>query len=408
MIEKLRNTVERAEVSKGQFLSILVVVVLLFISGGSLFTSLFARSQMNFVFSYFEGDMATVAETEMRSSEFPGYMNQQAEYAINNAALVLGEEGSYAGWNKTHMPSKEYLMHRYNETIVAHGSYGLRENDGFRGCSQTPQVDYYDIEESLFGGDWVFEYSVDEKVLACGGGRWGTKAFQEVEMESSRGPVVDDDLEIPHNYIELSRYARNLTMALREEIPQTQTWGTATGTTSNCDPTSGQRGSKKESVHEDARNNALDNIDGVVEDAVDRTDKSDYIDVESDESASWWPREDDPNNVTDIDCDLTHEHDNITCNNEDCDADPMHTHVDYRGADDDDCNEYDCKSHTHSHSQDEDVLVKKEYDYNVSLAKYEAEIDMNDSEESVITHEGEVNIPFNFQYNHTINAGPPY
>ncbi len=417
IINKLKNLYERSEVSKGQFLSILVVVTLLFISGGSLFTTLFARTQMNFVFSYFEGDMGVVAETQMRSQEFPGYMHNQAEFAINNAALVLGENGSYADWNKTHMPSRDYLMHRFNETIVAHSQYGLRSNDYYLGCSKTPNVDYYDIEESTFGGDWVFEYSVDEKIVACGGSRWETKAFQEVEMNSIRGPDVDDDQEIPHNYIELSRYARNLTMAIREEMTQTQTWGTDSGTTSNCDPTSDQRESKRESVHKDARQNAVDNIQGVVEGAVDRTDKSDYIDVESDESSSWWPREDNPNNATEVECDLTHSHLNTTCDNEDCTGDHDHSDSDSFGDTYQDpswdCTGYvppgdTCVSHTHDHESDPDVLVQIDYDYNVSLAKYEAEIDMTDNEEPVITHDGETNIPFNFQYNHTINAGWPY
>ncbi len=416
MIDKIKNTAARAEVSKGQFLSILVIVVLLFISGGSLFTSLFARNQMNFVFSYFEGDMATVAETEMRASEFPVYMHNQAEYATNNAALVLGENGSYADWNKTHMPTKEYLMHRYNETIVAHGEYGLRANDYFRGCSQTPKVDYYNITESTFGGNWYFEYSVDKKLLACGGGRWGTKAFQEVEMESYRGPEVDDHLEISHNYIELSRYARNLTEAIRQEIPQTQTWGTSTGTTSHCDPTSSDKQDKRNAVHKDARQNAVDNVVGVVEEAVDATDKPSYFSVDSVESPSWWPRKDDPNNVTDVDCSLTHTHDNGTCLSEDCDGayyssideTIQHSHSDYRGAHEDDCDDYDCMTHTHSHEQDPDILVKKQYDYNVSLATYYAEIEMTDDEEQVVTHDGKVNIPFNFQYNHTINPSSPY
>jgi hypothetical protein len=300
------------------------------------------------------------------------------------------------------------MVELFNETIAAHPTYGLRQKDFFVKCI-SPSVRFYNITNTDQSNNHDFEYTVNTDKIACR--RSGTKAIQEVDhlgtVNVNGEERLGSSVNVRHNYIELANYSRTLSMAVREEIRETPTWGTDTGKTA-CDPNSTMRDDKKESVHKDARQNAYDNIIGVVDDAVDNTDKSSYIGVSEQESASWWPREDNPNNITDIDCDLTIKHDNITCNNEDCDADPQHTHIDYRGSDDDDCTEYYCKSHTHSNSQDEDELVKKEYDYNVSLAKYEAEIELTDNDHEVATYDGKVNIPFDFQYNHTINPSWPY
>jgi len=413
-----------SDMSKGQFLSILVIVTLLFISGGSMFTTLFAKNQLNYVWSIYTGDHRQIAETYAKADTYPLFLSNNVGYAIDNAAYELGKNGSDRTWNKSQIPTEEELFEDYNDTIVGHSEYGIRSQNYYAGCS-VPNIEQYSIEENWGAGvggaatdGYEFAYNMDSNLIKCGKSGFDSKAIKEMEnFAPSRRPNYDRDYFISNNYIELSRYAINLSMEIREVMDQTQTWGTATGTTDECDPNSEDRQNEKEDVHQDARENAVDNIVGVVEDAVDNTDKSSYISVYSDESASWWPREDNPNNVSDVPCSLTHTHDNGTCLSEDCDGayypPPVddtiqHSHSDYRGAAEGDCDDYDCKTHTHPHSQDEDELVKKEYDYNVSLSTYYGDIGIRDEDRKFVVHAGERYIPFNYTYTHTINPGWPY
>lgn len=410
MIDEIKDMFERAEVSKGQFLSILVIITLLFISGGSMFTTLFARQQLGYVFTYFEGDMRQVAETQMKSETFPDYLDQQAEYSINNAAYVLGQNGSNEEWTKSSIPSQELMREHFNETIVAHPTYGLRTKDFIYGCS-TPSVAYYNVEDNPYmSSEKRFVYNVNHKTIACGNS--DTKGIQTVDISSSIVPE-DSVVNIQHNYADMTRYARELAQELDETVPDAPIYDTGSATTA-CDPTSDMRQTQREEGHKNARENAVDIIDGLADVAVSNTDKPDYLEVETSDSASWWPRVDDPNNETDIPCDITITHDNSSCYSEDCGGTLIggdyyqHTHSDYRGADNDDCDEYDCMSHTHDHEQDPSELIKKEYDYNVTLATFYATINMTDVDNSVITYDGSTNLPFDYDYTHPLTTSSPY
>ncbi len=409
MIESIKNSYEDkiSRISKGQFLSILVVVTLLFISGGGLFTTLFAKQQLGHVWSIYTGDHRQMAETYAKTSHYPIFLSNNVEYAINNAAYELGTNGSDREWNKSNIPAEEQLLSDFNESIVAHNEYGIRSQNYYAGCS-VPNIGYFSVDEMYgYTDGHIFGYNMDSNIIKCGKGGFESKAIDKMEnFFFSDRPAYDRQENIDHNYIPTYKFAVEMTEELRDSF-NPPIYDTANETTGQCDPDSENREEAKDEAYNTAKNDARDKIQGKVSDAASNSDKPGYLEVLSTEWASnYVPGS--PANTYDVECDLTHQHLNSTCEQDNCEG--GHTHSgSYRGAGPD-CS-YEpfysdattCVSHTHEHEQAPDTLVKKKYEYNVSLATYYAEINITDVDNSVPTHKGmSTNIPFDYKYTHPI------
>lgn len=384
----MKYTNRLSRVKKGQFLSILVVVTLLFISGGSMFTTLFANHEMNRAWSVFTGDMRTLAETQMKAESYPQFLNEQARFSTNNAGYELGRNGAHKTWNNTNMPSKDVLEQQFIDTVITNTDYGLKANNKYAGCS-VPNIGDYGYGYSVSGKKIAFD--LDGNTIVCGGKNRGIQELQFISQTS-----YNEAVSIRHNYLDASRYAVELAHALEQALQDGPIYGVASDTTV-CYPNSTEEEQTINSAKESSEQNARDKIDGTAQDAVDDVTQPQYLEVETNEWSSWWPPQ--KVNQTQKDCSITHSHSNSTCTFNDCVFDGQADHIYYEV--DNACNDLDedetCVGHTHDTESDSHVY-KIKFKYNTTLADYFATVNITDTQDQVLTHEGLKNIPFDYRY----------
>lgn len=384
-----------SKMKKGQFLSILVVVTLLFISGGSMFTTLYANHEMNRAWAIFTGDMRTVAETQMKAESYPGFVTDQARYSINNAGYELGRQSAHKDWSNTNIPEKDVLEQQFIDAVMTNSDYGLKPNNAYSGC-KAPNIEDYGYNATRSGTVVGFDFDKDN--IICGGNNRG---FQELDFISLTD--YTESVHIGHNYLDSSEYAVDIAHALNESLQDGPIYGVASDTT-GCNPDSEEEDETAADARESSKDTARDKIDGTADDTLDSVDQPEHLEVETDEWASWWP----PNQVnrTEEYCSIAHSHSNSSCWLNDCaddDGDPLHY---YEEVDDDACEDLsedeECNTHTHDTDTDNEVHEVK-FKYNTTLASYYAEVNITDTEDQVLTHDGLKNIPFDYEYKDSID-----
>lgn len=103
--------------SKGQMISVLTVVVLLFVSGGALFTGLIGSQEIQETVTYSTDDINALAEAKVNAEMYRFNIRKELNYTFNNVAYELGEEAGGVEW-EDNIPDMEDVNTTFKDQLL--------------------------------------------------------------------------------------------------------------------------------------------------------------------------------------------------------------------------------------------------------------------------------------------------
>lgn len=197
-----------ASKSKGEFVSILTVVVLLFVSGGALFTGLLGSQQIQQTVTYSTDDINALASAKINSEIYRFNIRKEMNYTFNNVAYELGEEAGGVGW-EDNIPSMEDVNSTFKDQLLNRGAINIKEQNRAGNC-EPPQIDE-SVLEIATKHELRLEFS--DPWIKCNGLK--TEAMVPV---SDTFVVRDTD----NNYLNLANESRELANESWEIINNTE------------------------------------------------------------------------------------------------------------------------------------------------------------------------------------------
>ena len=257
---------------KGQFVSMIAIIALLFISGGSLFTSLFAQETFSQHVNYYSNDANNIADAKMRGELYPQRMEHELNYTFNNAAYYLGSRGGGEDWDRN-IPTLSQLESELVGDIF-NGPYDIRRQNSILGCA-SPNIDSSTFN---FNGEHNMSYALQEPKIRC---PIGAPSRAKLPIRKENGGYSTQEYQVSNkknNYIYLADYAINLSEKA-EDVTPNPLEGTGSEKTSSCED------SDRDATIDDAESSAFSTayVD-IAEDAIDDTSSPSYMEVTSSET----------------------------------------------------------------------------------------------------------------------------
>lgn len=121
---------------KGQFVSMIAVVALLFISGGSIFTAMFAQETFGSHVNYYTRDTGHVLEAKVHGSFYNYTVKKEMNFTENNVAYAMrnADDNENYEWSDGSVPTYSSLKSTYTDRFLD-GQGGLNGQIFVDDCS---------------------------------------------------------------------------------------------------------------------------------------------------------------------------------------------------------------------------------------------------------------------------------
>jgi len=120
-------------------ISILTVFVLLFVSGGSLFTGIMGSQQIQETVSYSTDDVNALAEAKVNSEIYGFNIRKELNYTFNNVAYELGEEAGGVEWDDS-IPDMEDVKSTFKDQMLNREEINIVKQNRAGSCDP-PEID---------------------------------------------------------------------------------------------------------------------------------------------------------------------------------------------------------------------------------------------------------------------------
>lgn len=158
---------------KGQFVSMIAVVALLFISGGNLFTAMFVKQTFGDHVHYYSKDIGNVMEARVEGTFYNYTVRKEMNFTENNVAYKMRQKNRHNyDWTDGTVPLYSTIKSTFEDNFI-NPDTGLRSQDFVAGCTG-PGLSL----ESLTKNGINVEMS--DKSIKCGARDAGTYSFSTV------------------------------------------------------------------------------------------------------------------------------------------------------------------------------------------------------------------------------------
>jgi len=365
---------------KGQFASMIGIVVLVFILSTNIFTVVIADNDVEETFEYNSGSFNPIADAKMKADHHPEKMSRELNYSSNIMALNLGDNSGSVGtnslsWNDN-VPTTSELKQEYIDVLTDE----VESQNRVKNCDG-PEVDsVYEPEHEI---SWRYN---NTSLNLDFGGPWIICNAQNTEANVSTDSLIEVD-NTQNRYIELANYSSVLGSKTRDisedELPDSMSVeGSRSDSESQGSCENPDRSGARSDAKSDARDEAISQYDGIASDAWSQTsdDRPDYISSITIETV--FP--DSGSSYSGNIADPTQEE----CSYSEC--------TDYEDTDDD--GDTECVDSETRYNTQYNYKYKYEPDYIGSKFDYE------DGEYTIIDSSGtSQNLNFFFEYKHPVN-----
>jgi hypothetical protein len=334
---------------KGQTLSVLSLVALLFMITGNMFGAVIAQNEIQESISYSANDVNQLLRAETKADMYRKNIRKELNYTHNNIAYTLSPEWDELNWDNN-IPSRDTIRTEFEEAMTT-GEYGIINQNRVWGCT-TPNL--ADDPVDIIGPNEI-ELSLSKASISCSGGL--AKATVPIEDEYT----VENT---QNNYLHLAEYARTLASEVRDTVPE-ETEDTATDSTDSCrSPDSEQA---REDAKEQARDNVLSGYKQLASDAYEATedDREEFISGAADTEYEGSHTLENPDNIE------------STCT-------------------------YDCECEEEDEEDCTCSGTEYTYTYEYDADSLNAEYELEDSENLVPTYDINERLEFDFVYRHSL------
>lgn len=332
---------------KGQLLSVLSLMAILFIVTGNMFSAVIAQDEIKESITYSANDVNQLLKAEIKSEIYRKNIRKELNYSFNNAAYTLSPEWNELNWDDN-IPEKESIKAVLNEEIRT-GDYGIINQNRLRGC-ETPELQPEPIEILNFNS---VELSLETSRIECSS-RMSTAIVpiqEEYQVENEN-----------NNALHLANYARTLAQKVNE-VSSDSLEDSGSATTSSCErPDTSET---KRTARSNARDNTLSGEENIAEEAYDQTSDSRESFISGDYDTSY-----------------TGSFSQVDSNETRC--------------------TYDCECEEENETGCECQGTEYSYTYNYTAGQLSTDFELEDSEHEVLTYEGEKQLSFDFQYSKSL------
>jgi len=231
---------------KGQFASMIGVVVLVFILSTNIFTVIIADNNVEESFEYNSGSFNPIADAKMKADHHPEKMSRELNYSSNIVALNLGDNSGGLDWNN--VPSVSSLKQNYIEQVKAE----VETQNRIKNCRQPAIESLYepDREVSWRYNNTSLSFEFEDKWVECNA--------QNTQARVATDQVIEVD-NIRNRYIGLANYSVELAQNTPDHLPNQMT-GSGSDDDEGCPETpSTERQAAIQNAKNDAKNNNLAN-----------------------------------------------------------------------------------------------------------------------------------------------------
>lgn len=253
-------------------ISILTVFVLLFVSGGSLFTGLMGSQEIQETVSYSTDDVNALAEAKVNSEIYDFNIRKELNYTFNNVAYELGDEAGGVEW-EDNIPDMEDVNATFKDQMLNREDVNIVKQNRAGGCDP-PEIDA-SVLEIVSNYELRLEFS--DPWIECGG------------LKTTAMVPIDDSFNVrnpDNNYLNLANDSIYLATESKAIIEETE-WsrnGTVEDPIDNVEVPEDSfnnacyhlSDSEKDQAEEDARESAEEQYDGmeIAEEAYDNLDSA--------------------------------------------------------------------------------------------------------------------------------------
>lgn len=187
---------------KGQFVSMIAVVALLFISGGSLFTAMFTQSTFGEHVSYYTQDIGSLLEARIEGTFYNYTVKKEMNFTENNVAWKMrgSDDDPYYEWSaSSSIPDYSNIKSSYRDKYMTGEEVGLTPQIFVNGCTG-PSLSLNTLDKD----EIVIQMS--DKSIRCG----SRKSYAEVFF--ARENPNDKTLKVENSK---NRYLRVAELATR-------------------------------------------------------------------------------------------------------------------------------------------------------------------------------------------------
>jgi hypothetical protein len=341
---------------KGQMLVVLSLMAILFIVTGNMFSAVIAQNEITKSVSYSSNDANELLRAEIKADVYAKNIEKELNYSLNNIAYLLGSN-SGPNWEELNwednIPDQDRIKSVFKQKMIS-GEYGIANQNRLWGCD-TPQLAEEPLEK--VGSDPVeIELTLSKAQVECSSGR--TTAIASIPEQYT---IENDN----NNLFELTDYARTLAQKVKEISPD-RLEESGSASTNSC--RSPDQSDAQTQARANARDNTVQGEENIAEEAYQETE-------DSRESF------------------ITGEHDTIILG-------------DFSQVDSDEtpCF-YDCDCPEGPEDRDGSCRcegTKYSYTYNYTVDEINTDFDLVDSNNEVLTYDGQKSLDFDFRYSQTL------
>lgn len=188
---------------KGQLSSILVTVVLLFVSGGSLFTGLVGSQQIQETVTYSTDDINELTAAKINSEIYGFNTRKELNYSFNNVAYELSQEAGSLDW-QDNIPEMEEVNTTFKEQLLNREDVNIVKQNRAGGCDP-PEIDESMLEMTSKHG---LRLELSDPWIECSGLK--TKAMVAVDEIYEVQNPDNNYLNLANDSIELANESKEI------------------------------------------------------------------------------------------------------------------------------------------------------------------------------------------------------
>lgn len=183
--------------------SLLVVFNILFVSGGSLLTSVIGAQQIQDTVSYSTDDVRVLAEAKVNADIYGFNTRKELNYTFNNVAYEIGDDAGELNWNDN-IPTMEEAEEEFKQQLLT------REDINIKTQNRAGDCDPPNIDESVLSipDRHVLELDFSDPWIECSG--LNTTAMIPVSETFSVENPKNNYLYLAENAINLAEESKSI------------------------------------------------------------------------------------------------------------------------------------------------------------------------------------------------------
>lgn len=250
--------------SKGA-VEILTLIITVFTLSGGMLGGLVTQGKISETVNYATGPVNEVLNAKTKKEIYKKNIKKELEFAHNNVAYQIGQEGGTLEWGKD-VPEIDEIKEKFKQQLISH-EYNIKDQNRIKGCIP-PAISQENL--SILSEN-TLELDFQEAWIRCTGK--DSKVFLPIGEVFTVG---NDE----NNYLHLAKYARALSLEIQNNIPDSGT-GNSDITVCEDDSSSGEDLAKETAISE-AKEEALGGEPDIGSEAFSNTEseRNSYVELE--------------------------------------------------------------------------------------------------------------------------------